>query len=96
LVIAHKVSLVFVNDLCENVSQLSLYMDKFEEFQSTLAKSNEVFTTFRQEMEKVRDESPLYLCWQHAQIGSSTSALSELTRGQKYKCFGLPNLLGSP
>jgi len=35
------------------ISQLSLYMDKFEEFQSTLAKSNEVFTTFRQEMEKV-------------------------------------------
>ncbi|GCB61882.1 hypothetical protein scyTo_0007126 [Scyliorhinus torazame] len=33
--------------------QLSLYMDKFEEFQSTLAKSNEVFTTFRQEMEKI-------------------------------------------
>lgn len=30
-------------------------MDKFEEFQSTLAKSNEVFTTFRQEMEKVRN-----------------------------------------
>ncbi|GLD66990.1 gamma-taxilin-like protein [Lates japonicus] len=28
-------------------------MDKFEEFQSTLAKSNEVFTTFRQEMEKM-------------------------------------------
>uniref|UniRef100_A0A8C9TA78 Taxilin gamma n=1 Tax=Scleropages formosus TaxID=113540 RepID=A0A8C9TA78_SCLFO len=33
--------------------QLSLYMDKFEEFQTTLAKSNEVFTTFRQEMEKM-------------------------------------------
>nr|XP_020514215.1 gamma-taxilin-like [Labrus bergylta] len=33
--------------------QLSMYMDKFEEFQSTLAKSNEVFTTFRQEMEKM-------------------------------------------
>ncbi|KAM8889377.1 gamma-taxilin isoform 2-T3 [Synchiropus picturatus] len=33
--------------------QLSLYMDKFEEFQSTLAKSNEVFTTFREEMEKM-------------------------------------------
>ncbi|CAL8329403.1 unnamed protein product [Boreogadus saida] len=28
-------------------------MDKFEEVQSTLAKSNEVFTTFRQEMEKM-------------------------------------------
>ena len=36
-----------------SVLQLSLYMDKFEEFQTTLAKSNEVFTTFRQEMEKV-------------------------------------------
>ncbi|XP_028291678.1 gamma-taxilin isoform X2 [Gouania willdenowi] len=34
--------------------QLSLYMDKFQEFQSTLAKSNEVFTTFRQEMEKIK------------------------------------------
>ncbi|KAI7795479.1 gamma-taxilin [Triplophysa rosa] len=33
--------------------QLTLYMDKFEEFQTTLAKSNEVFTTFRQEMEKM-------------------------------------------
>nr|XP_023656704.1 gamma-taxilin-like isoform X1 [Paramormyrops kingsleyae] len=33
--------------------QLSLYMDKFEEFQTTLAKSNEVFTTFRQEMQKM-------------------------------------------
>ncbi|KAL2087756.1 hypothetical protein ACEWY4_016584 [Coilia grayii] len=33
--------------------QLSQYMDKFEEFQITLAKSNEVFSTFRQEMEKM-------------------------------------------
>ncbi|KAG8587683.1 hypothetical protein GDO81_005751 [Engystomops pustulosus] len=33
--------------------QLSLYMDKFEEFQTTMAKSNELFTTFRQEMEKM-------------------------------------------
>ncbi|XP_036162018.1 gamma-taxilin isoform X10 [Myotis myotis] len=38
--------------------ELSLYMDKFEEFQTTMAKSNELFTTFRQEMEKktVRDK----------------------------------------
>ena len=28
-------------------------MDKFEEFQTTMAKSNEMFTTLRQEMEKV-------------------------------------------
>ncbi|XP_014311187.1 gamma-taxilin isoform X8 [Myotis lucifugus] len=33
--------------------ELSLYMDKFEEFQTTMAKSNELFTTFRQEMEKM-------------------------------------------
>ncbi|CAH2222601.1 gamma-taxilin isoform X1 [Pelobates cultripes] len=33
--------------------QLSLYMEKFEEFQTTMAKSNELFTTFRQEMEKM-------------------------------------------
>lgn len=33
--------------------QLTLYMDKFEEFQTTLAKSNELFTSFREEMEKV-------------------------------------------
>ncbi|XP_060992095.1 gamma-taxilin-like isoform X3 [Dama dama] len=32
---------------------LSLYMDKFEEFQTTMEKSNELFTTFRQEMEKM-------------------------------------------
>lgn len=40
------------------VLQLSQYMDKFEEFQTTLAKSNEVFSTFRQEMEKVSVPSP--------------------------------------
>lgn len=33
--------------------QVSLYSDKFEECHSTLSKSNEVFTTFKQEMEKV-------------------------------------------
>ncbi|XP_016334221.1 alpha-taxilin-like, partial [Sinocyclocheilus anshuiensis] len=32
---------------------LSLYTEKFEEFQNTLSKSNEVFTTFKQEMEKM-------------------------------------------
>lgn len=37
-------------------SQVSLYSDKFEECHSTLSKSNEVFTTFKQEMEKVSCE----------------------------------------
>lgn len=39
--------------MCCASSQLSLYTEKFEEFQTTLSKSNEVFTTFKQEMEKV-------------------------------------------
>lgn len=34
-------------------TQLALYTEKFEEFQNTLSKSSEVFTTFKQEMEKV-------------------------------------------
>jgi chromosome segregation ATPase len=33
--------------------QLSLYSGKFEEFQSTLNKSNEVFSSFKKEMEKM-------------------------------------------
>lgn len=33
--------------------QLSLYSDKFEEFQKTLTKSNQVFGTFKKEMDKM-------------------------------------------
>nr|XP_010981997.2 beta-taxilin [Camelus dromedarius] len=33
-------------------AQLTLYAGRFEEFQSTLTKSNEVFATFKQEMDK--------------------------------------------
>ena len=33
--------------------QLSLYSEKFEEFQKTLTKSNEVFGTYKKEMDKV-------------------------------------------
>lgn len=33
--------------------QLTVYSGRFEEFQNTLTKSNEVFATFKQEMEKV-------------------------------------------
>lgn len=45
---------------CPCVSpQLALYTEKFEEFQNTLSKSSEVFTTFKQEMEKVGDLFPL-------------------------------------
>ncbi|NXS33540.1 TXLNB protein, partial [Pomatostomus ruficeps] len=34
-------------------AQISLYSERFEEFQKTLTKSNEVFATFKQEMEKM-------------------------------------------
>jgi len=33
--------------------QLQYYSEKFEDFQSTLEKSNEVFTSFRTEMDKM-------------------------------------------
>ena len=33
--------------------QLSMYAERFEEFQKTLNKSNEVFSTFKKEMDKV-------------------------------------------
>lgn len=38
--------------------QLTLYSGRFEEFQSTLTKSNEVFATFKQEMDKVSISYP--------------------------------------
>jgi len=34
-------------------AQLALYAEKFEQFQDTLTKSNDVFTTFKQEMERM-------------------------------------------
>jgi hypothetical protein len=34
-------------------TQLAYYAEKFEQFQDTLTKSNEVFTTFKAEMDKV-------------------------------------------
>eukprot|EP00276_Gloeochaete_wittrockiana_P023406 CAMPEP_0184366002 /NCGR_PEP_ID=MMETSP1089-20130417/151510_1 /TAXON_ID=38269 ORGANISM="Gloeochaete wittrockiana, Strain SAG46.84" /NCGR_SAMPLE_ID=MMETSP1089 /ASSEMBLY_ACC=CAM_ASM_000445 /LENGTH=47 /DNA_ID= /DNA_START= /DNA_END= /DNA_ORIENTATION= len=33
--------------------QLAIYTEKFEQFQETLSKSNEVFSSFKLEMEKM-------------------------------------------
>lgn len=52
---------VWINVPASFFQQLSLYMDKFEEFQTTMAKSNELFTTFRQEMEKVLTGLPGFI-----------------------------------
>lgn len=38
-----------------------LYSQKFDEFQATLAKSNEVYTVFKQEMEKVYYFTPSHI-----------------------------------
>jgi len=35
------------------LSQLTMYAERFDEFQKTLNKSNEVFSTFKKEMDKV-------------------------------------------
>ena len=35
-------------------SQLTMYTEKYEEFQNTLKKSNQVFESFRTEMDKVK------------------------------------------
>lgn len=39
--------------------QITLYSERFDEFQGSLTKSNEVFSTFKKEMEKVN--SLLYI-----------------------------------
>jgi hypothetical protein len=42
-------------------TQLAYYAEKFEQFQETLTKSNEIFTTFKQEMEKVYIHTYIYI-----------------------------------
>lgn len=39
-------------------SQLTLYAQKFDEFQATLAKSNEIYSRFKKEMNNVREQFP--------------------------------------
>ena len=36
-------------------NQLGTYTEKYEEFQNTLKKSNQVFESFRSEMDKVKE-----------------------------------------
>lgn len=60
------------------LAQLALYTEKFEEFQNTLSKSSEVFTTFKQEMEKVTLARPVWLQGHkllHSECGASLGAV---------------------
>lgn len=75
--------------------QLSLYMDKFEEFQTTMAKSNELFTTFRQEMEKMtkkikklEKETIIWRSkWENNNKALLQMAEEKTVRDKEYKAF---------
>uniref|UniRef100_A0A2K5RZK4 Taxilin alpha n=1 Tax=Cebus imitator TaxID=2715852 RepID=A0A2K5RZK4_CEBIM len=58
--------------------QLALYTEKFEEFQNTLSKSSEVFTTFKQEMEKVTVGQARLGCWERNKGAEKTVRDKEL------------------
>uniref|UniRef100_A0A2K6GZ66 Taxilin gamma n=1 Tax=Propithecus coquereli TaxID=379532 RepID=A0A2K6GZ66_PROCO len=74
---------------------LSLYMDKFEEFQTTMAKSNELFTTFRQEMEKMtkkikklEKETIIWRTkWENNNKALLQMAEEKTVRDKEYKAF---------
>ncbi|KAL4629495.1 alpha-taxilin-like isoform X1 [Arapaima gigas] len=77
--------------------QLSLYTEKFEEFQNTLSKSNEVFTTFKQEMEKMtkkikrlEKETTMY----RSRWESSNKALLEMAEEKTMRDKELEGLQG--
>ncbi|KAK1804933.1 hypothetical protein P4O66_019301 [Electrophorus voltai] len=77
--------------------QLSLYTEKFEEFQNTLSKSNEVFTTFKQEMEKMtkkikklEKETTMY----RSRWESSNKALLEMAEEKTLRDKELESLQG--
>ncbi|KPP72761.1 alpha-taxilin-like [Scleropages formosus] len=77
--------------------QLSLYTEKFEEFQNTLSKSNEVFTTFKQEMEKMtkkikrlEKETTMY----RSRWESSNKALLEMAEEKTVRDKELEGLQG--
>ncbi|KAJ8387516.1 hypothetical protein AAFF_G00156170 [Aldrovandia affinis] len=77
--------------------QLSLYTEKFEEFQNTLSKSNEVFTTFKQEMEKMtkkikklEKETTMY----RSRWESSNKALLEMAEEKTLRDGELEGLQG--
>ncbi|XP_015194559.1 beta-taxilin isoform X2 [Lepisosteus oculatus] len=77
--------------------QLTLYSEKFEEFQGSLAKSNDVFSNFKQEMDKMtkkmkklEKESTVW----RTRFESSNKALVDMIeekalRDKEFECFSL-------
>ncbi|XP_006834681.1 PREDICTED: beta-taxilin [Chrysochloris asiatica] len=76
-------------------AQLALYSGRFEEFQSTLTKSNEVFATFKQEMDKTTKKMKKLekdtATWK-ARFENCNKALLDMIeekalRAKEYECF---------
>uniref|UniRef100_A0A8C3VQA2 Taxilin beta n=1 Tax=Catagonus wagneri TaxID=51154 RepID=A0A8C3VQA2_9CETA len=76
-------------------AQLTLYSGRFEEFQSTLTKSNEVFATFKQEMDKTSKKMKKLekdtATWK-ARFENCNKALLDMIeekalRAKEYECF---------
>ncbi|XP_075410341.1 beta-taxilin [Tenrec ecaudatus] len=76
-------------------AQLTLYSGRFEEFQSTLTKSNEVFATFKQEMDrttkKMKKLEKDTATWK-ARFENCNKALLDMIeekalRAKEYECF---------
>ncbi|GAB1294928.1 Beta-taxilin [Apodemus speciosus] len=76
-------------------AQLTLYSGRFEEFQSTLTKSNEVFATFKQEMDKTTKKMKRLekdtATWK-ARFENCNKALLDMIeekalRAKEYECF---------
>ncbi|XP_042524460.1 beta-taxilin [Dipodomys spectabilis] len=76
-------------------AQLTLYSGRFEEFQNTLAKSNEVFATFKQEMDKTTKKMKRLekdtATWK-ARFENCNKALLDMIeekalRAKEYECF---------
>ncbi|XP_055233106.1 gamma-taxilin-like isoform X1 [Gorilla gorilla gorilla] len=75
--------------------QLFLYMDKFEEFQTTMAKTNELFTAFKQETEKLRkkikklEKEMVIWCtkWENNNATLLQMAEEKTIRDKNYKVF---------
>lgn len=76
-------------------AQLNLYAGRFEEFQSTLTKSNEVFATFKQEMDKTTKKMKKLekdtATWK-ARFENCNKALLDMIeekalRAKEYECF---------
>ncbi|XP_032881888.1 beta-taxilin isoform X2 [Amblyraja radiata] len=78
-------------------SQITLYSEKFEQFQGTLAKSNEAFGTFKQDMEKMTKRMKKLeketLMWKTKWESCNQVLLGMIEeremRSKEYECFQL-------